>query len=128
MSMLWVMLSFVGLSLLAGLLGVVLRLRRLQLEMGVLKARIESVSSDFSALCSGAVGVDRRMTMLENQGRRLDLRQESLENHKQDERPYGEAIQMIHKGATAAGLVDKLGLSLSEAELMVMLHSVRKAS
>ena len=79
-------------------------------------------------MLSGTVGVDRRLTMLESQGRNLDLRQESLESRKQDERPYGEAIQLIHKGATAESLVERLGLTRSEAELMVMLHSVREAS
>ena len=130
MSILWVMVSIAGLSILVVLVGLALRVRAAGLEVKVLKARLESVNRDLNALCSGAVGVDRRMTGLEHQGRSLELRQETLENQsqKQDERPYGEAIQMIHKGATAAGLVEKLGLSLSEAELMVMLHGVRKAS
>lgn len=129
MSVLWVVVSITGLLMLAGMVvGLALRVRTIQLESRALKARLESVCCDLNALCSGAVGVDRRITMLEHQGRRLDQRQETLENQKQDERPYGEAIQMIHNGATAAGLVDKLGLSRSEAELMVMLHGVRKAS
>ena len=128
MSILWVVVSITWLAMLVVLIGLVLRVRKAQLEVKTMKARLESISCDLNALCSGAAGVDRRITMLEHQSRRLDLRQESLENQTQDERPYGEAIQMIHKGATAATLVEKLGLSLSEAELMVMLHGVRKAS
>jgi hypothetical protein len=55
-------------------------------------------------------------------------RQESIETAKQSgDRPYGEAIQMVHKGAGVARLVDDLGLSRSEAELLVMLHGVKKA-
>ncbi|MCB1829904.1 MAG: DUF2802 domain-containing protein [Chromatiaceae bacterium] len=127
MSLLWVVVSITALLLLAGMAWLALRVHTVQLESRALKARLESVCCDLNALCSGAVGVDRRITMLEHQGRRLDQRQETLENQKQDERPYGEAIQMIHQGATAASLVDKLGLSRSEAELMVMLHGVRKA-
>lgn len=127
MSLLWVVVSITALLLLAGMAWLALRVHTVQLESRALKARLESVCCDLNALCSGAVGVDRRITILEHQGRRLDQRQETLENQKQDERPYGEAIQMIHQGATAASLVDKLGLSRSEAELMVMLHGVRKA-
>ena len=127
MSLLWVVVLITGLFMLAGMVGLALRVRAMQFESKALKARLESVCCDLNALCSGAVGVDRRITMLEHQSRRLEQRQETLENRKQNERPYGEAIEMIHKGATAAGLVDKLGLSRSEAELMVMLHGVRKA-
>ncbi|MCP4283756.1 MAG: DUF2802 domain-containing protein [Gammaproteobacteria bacterium] len=128
MQALWIIVSITTLCMLAGLFGVTLRMRALRFESRALKARLELVSSDLNALCSGAVGVDRRVSTLENQGRSLDQRQESLENQKQDERPYGEAIQMVHKGASAGNLIDKLGLSRSEAELVVMLHGVRKAS
>ena len=128
MPTLWIVVSVIGLAMLAGLVSMVLIVQRLRLQLSHLKLRLESIGSDFNALCSGAAGVDRRVTVLENQSRRLDHRQESLENRKQDDRPYGEAIQMVHNGATAAGLVDKLGLSRSEADLVVMLHGVRKAS
>ena len=128
MPTLLVVVSIFGLLMTAGLLFTVQRLRRVLLELKTLKMRIDSVGSDLNALCSGTVGVDRRIVVLESQSRRFELRQESLENQKKDERPYGEAIQMVHKGATAESLVGKLGLSRSEAELVVMLHGVRKAS
>lgn len=128
MPTLWIVVSVIGLIMLAGLVGMLLMVQRMRLELSRLKIRLESVGSNLNALCSGAAGVDRRVTVLENQGRRLDHRQESLENQKPDEHPYGEAIHMVHNGATATGLVDKLGLSRSEADLVVMLHSVRKAS
>ena len=130
MSTIFIVVSITGLSMLALLLGLFLKVKRARLEVEALKARLESVSCDLNALCSGAVGVDRRISILEHQSRGLELRQESLEiqHQNQEERPYGEAIQMIHKGATAASLVERLGLSRSEAELMVMLHGVRKAS
>ena len=128
MSIPWIMVSLTCLSLLVVLVGLALRLRRAQLGIIELKARLESVNCDLSALCAGAVGVDRRMTALEGLSRRLDQRQESLENQRQHATPYGEAIQMIYQGATAAELTAKLALSRSEAELMVMLHGARKAS
>ena len=75
------------------------------------------------------MGVDRRIHIGASEPW-TGVAPESLEiqHQNQEERPYGEAIQMIHKGATAASLGERLGLSRSEAELMVMLHGVRKAS
>jgi hypothetical protein len=40
----------------------------------------------------------------------------------QSDRPYGEAIQLVQRGASASDLVKELGLSRSEADLVVMLH------
>ncbi|MCB1849536.1 MAG: DUF2802 domain-containing protein [Gammaproteobacteria bacterium] len=127
MPTLWIAFSTIGL-LLAVLIVALQRIQRQQREMSLMKRRLDGVASDLNALCAGAVGVDRRITQLEDHNRQLDQRQESLEIQQQDERPYGEAIQLVHKGATAAALVENLGLSRSEAELVVMLHGVRKAS
>lgn len=126
MPTLWIAFSTIGL-LLAVLIVALQRIQRQQREMSLMKRRLDGVASDLNALCAGAVGVDRRITQLEDRNRQLDQRQESLEIQQQDERPYGEAIQLVHKGATAAALVENLGLSRSEAELVVMLHGVRKA-
>ncbi|MCP5417705.1 MAG: DUF2802 domain-containing protein [Chromatiaceae bacterium] len=126
MPTLWIAFSTIGL-LLAVLIVALQRIQRQQREMSLMKRRLDGVASDLNALCAGAVGVDRRITQLEDHNRQLDQRQESLEIQQQDERPYGEAIQLVHKGATAAALVENLGLSRSEAELVVMLHGVRKA-
>jgi hypothetical protein len=127
MSTILIAASLVCLLPLAGMLWMGARLRGQRREIRQLNARLDTLVADVGALCSGAAGVDRRVGLLESQGRRLDLRQESLENQRQEERPYGEAIQLVQKGASASGLVDKLGLSRSEAELVAMLHGARKA-
>jgi hypothetical protein len=53
-------------------------------------------------------------------------RQENIETHQPGDRPYGEAIQMVHQGAAKSRLVEELGLSKSEAELLVTLHGGAK--
>ncbi|MCW8847661.1 MAG: DUF2802 domain-containing protein [Sedimenticola sp.] len=83
---------------------------------------MHSLNENLNALCTGAVGVDQRVNNLERTGRDLAHRQESIESQQQD-RPYGEAIQLVQQGANASRLVEELGLSRSEADLVVMLHS-----
>ncbi len=88
----------------------------------------EQLTTTINALCASAVGVDKRVIKLERNGRDLIYRQEHIETSQQPgDRPYGEAIEMAQKGARASRLVEELGLSESEAELLVMLHGVKKA-
>ena len=92
-----------------------------------LREGIHALGADFNALCSGATGVDRRISRLERQGLDLGHRQETLENQRQvGDMPYGEAIQLVQKGASAERLVEELGLSQGEAELVMLLHGMKK--
>ena len=97
-------------------------------DLAALSARLESLTTDMAALCNGSMGVDQRLSVLERQGRALEQWREQVEARQEQDRPYGEAIQLVHKGASAPDLVRELGLSHSEAELVVMLHGVDKAS
>ncbi len=105
----------------AALIVTGLRLRGFSRRLAESEAQIHSLTENLNALCSGAVGVDQRVSNLERTGRDLAHRQESIESSQPD-RPYGEAIQMVQQGATASVLVQELGLSRSEADLVVMLH------
>lgn len=102
-------------------------IRRQNSRITDLDKQVEQLSSTINALCSGAVGVNKRVVKLERSGRDLVHRQESIESIHTDDRPYGEAIQMVQKGADASRLVDELGMSVSEADLLVMLHGMKKA-
>ncbi len=110
-----------ALGAIAALVFVGLRLRDANRQLQDLQMRVHSLTENLNALCSGAVGVDQRVSNLERSGRDLAHRQESMESTQSD-RPYGEAIQMVQRGATASALVEELGLSRSEADLVVMLH------
>lgn len=110
-----------ALGAIVALIFVGLRLRDANRQLQDLQMRVHSLTENLNALCSGAVGVDQRVSNLERSGRDLAHRQESMESTQSD-RPYGEAIQMVQRGATASALVEELGLSRSEADLVVMLH------
>jgi len=102
-------------------------IRRQNGSIADMSKQIEQLSTTTNAMCAGAVGVDKRVAKLERNGRDLMYRQESIESSHSDDSPYGEAIQMVLKGADAGRLVDELGVSASEAELLVMLHGIKKA-
>jgi hypothetical protein len=81
------------------------------------------------ALCSSAVGVDKRVNRLERQGRDLEERQESMEQHTQyGEPPYADAIRMVREGAGPEQLVNELGISRDAADLIIMMHGARRES
>jgi hypothetical protein len=102
-------------------------IRRQDSRIAEMDRQIEQLSTTANVICASAVGVDKRVARLERNGRELIHRQESIESRQTDDRPYGEAIQMVQKGAQASRLVDELGISTSEAELLVMLHGMKKA-
>ncbi len=119
--------SMIAVSLVA-LGGIFYLARKLSAQNARLASELDMLRQDFNALCSGAVGVNKRVLRLEQRGRDLQQRQDSMEQQqKPSQRPYGEAIQLVQKGADAARLVEEFGLSRSEAELIVMLHGMREA-
>lgn len=127
MNMLWMILGSVGFCTVLLVFGLLLRQQKRQLLQA--QKRIDSLSSNLSALCSGAVGVDRRLARLERNSRDLKSRQENFEAHGQVEQPtYGDAIRLVRQGASAQRLVEDIGLSRSEADLIVMLHGLKQAS
>jgi hypothetical protein len=129
MNILWLSIAtYTSLALIAVLI-LVRKVRRQEARIAIMDERIASLAASLNALCSSAVGVDKRVVRLERRGRDLEHRQETIEVHSQGEsKPYGEAIQLVHQGGQAAQLVKEFGLSQSEAELLVTLHGVRAAS
>jgi hypothetical protein len=79
-----------------------------------------------SALCSSAVGVDRRVNRLERHGRDLAERQDNIEILQQPDPPYAEAIRMVKEGADADRLVKELGLTQGAADLIIMIHGLNR--
>ncbi len=123
----WILTAAIAVMAVATLLALAMTMRLQSRKLTELREGIRALGSDFNALCSGATGVDRRISRLERQGLDLDHRQETLENQRQTgDMPYGEAIQLVQKGASAERLVEELGLSQGEAELVMLLHGMKK--
>lgn len=87
-----------------------------------MQAKLEQSQSDVSALCTGAVGVARRINRLESKLRIQNERQDKLELNEPNLQAYGQASRMAKKGADLEELVSTCGLSRGEAELIVMLN------
>lgn len=118
----WWIAGVIGLFVVVWALVQWARVKQLNRRLSETESRISALSDSISALCSGAVGVDQRVNRLERRGRDLVYRQETMESQQHADRPYAEAISLVHKGATVERLEEELGLSQSEAELVFMLH------
>ncbi|MCU7842906.1 MAG: DUF2802 domain-containing protein [Candidatus Thiodiazotropha sp. (ex Monitilora ramsayi)] len=90
------------------------------------KRDIETLKQTVGALCSSAVGVDKRVNRLERHGRDLEERQDYIEQHNQtDDPPYSDAIRMVQNGAGPDQLVSELGISRDAADLIIMMHGIK---
>ncbi|GAB4356605.1 MAG: hypothetical protein Kow006_23770 [Gammaproteobacteria bacterium] len=89
---------------------------------------IERMQQELRALCSGAVGLGDHLRQLERGLKGLSERHDRLELKDPGERPYAQAIRLVHNGAGVHEIADTCGLTRSEAELIRMLHGVDKAS
>jgi hypothetical protein len=74
------------------------------------------------ALSRAALSMDAKLHELNRRVMEQQQHIVQLTQNQDSSRSYGEAIQMVRKGATAARLVSELNLSKTEAELLVMLH------
>jgi hypothetical protein len=91
------------------------------------KRDIETLKQTVGALCSSAVGVDKRVNRLEQMGRDLEERQEHIEQHSQHgDPPYADAIRMVQEGAKAEDLIERLGISRDAADLIIMMHGIKR--
>jgi biopolymer transport protein ExbB/TolQ len=104
------------------------RLAAKEAETDELQQQLELVRQSISGLTAGAVGMDRRVNQLEQRERALSERQENYEIQQADEQPYGRAIRLVQQGAAVGRLVAELGISESEAELIVRLHGHRDSA
>jgi len=97
--------------------------RQYQNTIKKLSASIERLEADMNALCSGTVGVGKRINKLESKSRLQAERQKRLEHQTPDLQSYGNAARLANKGADVDELVDHCGLSRGEAELIMFLNS-----
>lgn len=98
------------------------RLKRTQEYFVDMQNKLDQSQSDVSALCTGAVGVARRLNRIEGKLRIQNERQDKLELNEPSLQVYGQAARMAKQGADLDELVNTCGLSRGEAELIVMLN------
>ena len=94
-------------------------------RLAALEQQLTLQQQSISGLTAGAVGMDRRLRRAEATEKMIADRQETIENQQAAEQPYGHAIRLVQQGATTRRLMEELGLSESEANLLVQLHGLR---
>ncbi|HHH35910.1 MAG TPA: DUF2802 domain-containing protein [Gammaproteobacteria bacterium] len=108
------------------------RLRRLdacwRAECSRQSERLQGLSEEIGALCSGASGMGEHLSRVEQQVRRLNERQDQLELRDPVNREYHQAVKMIRNGAGLEELMEACGLVRAEAELLMRLHAPGRAS
>jgi len=91
--------------------------------MSEFKHSVAHVTNDLNGLCSGSVGIGKRINRLEKRIKSQDLRQNKLENSEPSLHIYGQAMALVHKGAKVDEVVSYCGLSRGEAELLMFVNS-----
>ena len=128
-SLVWILVIFLLLAVVVQWVFNIWRERQRQEQLAQHKREIETLKQTVGALCSSAVGVDKRVNRLERQGRDLEERQESMaQNVQYGDPPYADAIRMVREGAGPEQLVKELGISRDAADLIIMMHGARRES
>jgi hypothetical protein len=119
-------LTVVALAL-ALMAGGYLRLRRSQRrDKEALGERLKQLAGLVDALAAGTADAEHRYERLDRDQRDLRRRLDDLEEEQRAARPYDEAIRMVRQGATGRRLVEELGISAGEADLLIRLHGRRE--
>ena len=124
-------LAMAGLGLLLALAAILVARRAVRAQaclsgqLAELEQQLSLQQQSISGLTAGAVGMDRRLRRAEATEKMITDRQETIENQQAAEQPYSHAIRLVQQGATTRRLMEELGLSESEAGLLVRLHGLR---
>ncbi|QYZ65055.1 MAG: hypothetical protein OI74_05220 [Gammaproteobacteria bacterium (ex Lamellibrachia satsuma)] len=123
---LWITLAVLVIAVLVFIVLSNRQINRTQERLAEAMREVEILKQTVGALCSSSVGVDKRVNRIERHGRDLEERQESMEYQRTGEPPYAEAIRLVQEGAKADRLMDELNISRGEADLIVMLHGMKR--
>jgi hypothetical protein len=127
LNLFWTILLPLALMLVAFLSYLFLIDRSRKEQLAQQSREIQTLKQTVAALCSSAVGVDRRVNRLERQGRDLEERQENIEqSNLQGDPPYSDAISMVRAGAGPDQLIKELGISRDAADLIIMIHGAKR--
>ncbi|GMR08222.1 MAG: hypothetical protein BMS9Abin26_1227 [Gammaproteobacteria bacterium] len=99
--------------------------RKLQQSIQDLKHKdqlILTMRRDIAALCSGAVGIGKRLVKIEYGLRHQEERQDQLELREPAQQPFEHAVRLVQQGSDLKELMSTCALTQGEAELIMMLH------
>ncbi|RLA23628.1 MAG: hypothetical protein DRQ61_03390 [Gammaproteobacteria bacterium] len=118
---------FAGFSLaLALLLFLLFKLHKVtQFQAGqaeLFNSRLDSKENDLAALTISAVGMDRKIELLEQRLSEVEEQLLEVSQHEQGDSSYHSAIRQAQDGASFDQLVDECNISREEADLIVRLY------
>ncbi|HVN42899.1 MAG TPA: DUF2802 domain-containing protein [Steroidobacteraceae bacterium] len=109
---------------LVALVGMLLLSRRVQGLEILLRSELAKAREELAQVAAQGLRVANQQRANDAQIRQLADRQGRVEL-RGDGRPFEQAIEMLRAGATRSDVVARLGLSESEAALLVLLHGAR---
>lgn len=101
-----------------------------RLERGLAEEcqRNAKLQDEIRALLSGATGLTEHLAKAQAQLKRLGERQDQLDMRDPQAQAYDYAITMARRGASREELMRRCGLVRDEAELLVRMYGLEKAS
>ena len=128
----WLILALgLGLGLLiAGLVALAMASRRQSARLVELdknhRERVESLARDIAGYQQGTIRMGEELIALREQVRRLEDKQQRIEQHDPQSMPYNQAARLVGMGASLEDLTQSCGLSKAEAELVMKMYAARK--
>jgi len=89
--------------------------------------RTNKVNSELTALNAGSIGLGERFIKLEKQMQQMASRFDEVSSEINSHSPYAYAIELAQKSHSAESIAEMCHISLTEAQLLVMMHQQQAA-
>ncbi len=85
------------------------------------------VNSELTALSAGSIGLGERFVKLEKQMQQMAIRIDEVSSEINSHSPYAYAIELVQKETPAETIAELCHISITEAQLLVMMHQQQAA-
>jgi len=85
------------------------------------------VNGEITALNAGSIGLGERFIKLEKQMQQMAARIDEISSEVNSRSPYAYAIELAQRATPVETIAELCHLSLSEAQLLVMMHQQQAA-
>jgi len=85
------------------------------------------INSEITALNAGSIGLGERFIKLEKQMQQMATRIDEVSSEVNQSSPYAYAIELAQKSTPAESIAEMCHISLTEAQLLVMMHQQQVA-
>jgi len=85
------------------------------------------INSEITAINAGSIGLGERFIKLEKQMQQVAVQIDEVSSEVNSNSPYAYAIELAQKATSAESIAEMCHISLTEAQLLVMMHQQRVA-